>query len=197
MRNSCSSNQFTVEELTRGQKCGDRLFSDVIELQKFGVVHLAERMENGGAFKISTAGFNQRSGKQRYTPHCPFAWFARTIGVCQTNQAANTPISFKTSSTSTTIATCPSSQGSSSQRQMLHLMACMHNKRSSKVLQQDRIEEIATDCELIQFLRRQYRKRRSRLRSFFSLKTVQGIHFVKFHLPMATMSSSAHTESHV
>lgn len=60
----------------------------------------------------------------------------------------------------------------------------MHHKRSSKILQQDRIETITTDCALIDFLRTQYRQRRSRLRSTLSLRTVQGIYFVKFHLPM-------------
>ncbi|KAF1366089.1 hypothetical protein EJ07DRAFT_170862 [Lizonia empirigonia] len=63
-------------------------------------------------------------------------------------------------------------------------MACMHNKRASKILQQDRIEGVTTDIALIHFLRSQYRKRLSRLRTTLSLKCIQGIFFVKFYLPM-------------
>ncbi|KAF3045542.1 hypothetical protein E8E12_009520 [Didymella heteroderae] len=165
-------------------RCGDRLFSDAIELQENGVQELATRMEDSSGVKVAIAGYNLHSGNQQYNLPRRFAWFGRTNGACQTNQAANIPMYSSTSSASASTAACTSSQGPSAQKQMLHLMAYMHNKRSSKILQQDRIEDVATDCDLIRFLRRQYRKRRSRFRSFLSLKTVQGIHFVKSHLPM-------------
>jgi hypothetical protein len=141
-------------------------------------------MEASSGMKVAVSGYSQQSGDQRYTLPRHFTWFGRSNGACHTNQAANNPAPSSTSSTSASTATCTSTQGSSVHKQMLYLMACMHHKRSSKILQQDRIENVATDCELIRFLRCQYRKRRSRLRSFLSLKTVQGIHFVKFHLPM-------------
>ncbi|KAF3032468.1 hypothetical protein E8E12_003449 [Didymella heteroderae] len=165
-------------------KCGDQLFSDVTELQENGVPELATRMEDSSGVKVAIAGYNQYSGNQQYTLPRHLAWFRRSNGACHSNQAAKIPTPSSTLSSSATTATSTPSHGTSTQKQMLHLLACMHNKRSSKILQQDRIEDVATDCELIRFLRCQYRKRRSRLRSFLSLKTVQGIHFVKFHLPM-------------
>jgi hypothetical protein len=137
-------------------------------------------MKDSIGIKVAVAGYNRRSGTQQYNFSFHHTWFGTTKGVCPTKLGPNESTSSNTSSTLTSMI----SQGITAQNQMLHLMACMHNKRSSKILQQDRIEDIATDCELICFLRKQYRKRRSRLRSFLSLKTVQGIHFVKFHLPM-------------
>ncbi|KAF2621164.1 hypothetical protein BU25DRAFT_463894 [Macroventuria anomochaeta] len=110
-------------------------------------------------------------------------WSGSTSGSASQgkNQASsNDPLA----STSVSAAACCSSPGTTKLGLMLHLMACIHNKSSSKILLQDRIEKIDTDYDLIQFLRLQYRRSRGRLRTKFSLKSVRGIHFVKFHLPM-------------
>lgn len=68
--------------------------------------------------------------------------------------------------------------------QMLHLLACMHSGRSGKSLAQDRIEAFNTDRQLFCFIRQQFYIHRGKFRSLFSFKTVKGIHFTKFRLPM-------------
>lgn len=70
------------------------------------------------------------------------------------------------------------------QTRMLHLLSCMHAGRSRKSLAQDRIETFNTDRQLFCFIRQQYRIHRGRFKALFSLKTVKGIYFTKFRLPM-------------
>lgn len=141
-------------------------------------------MQDSAETQVVSTAYNQHSGNQKYNiPRC-LRWFISTDTACRTNGQHATQLSSISSSTSASTVTCTANQGSIPQKPMLHLMACMHNRRSGKILQQDRIEGVSTDCDLIQFLRNQYRRRRSRLRSIFSLKCVQGIFFVKFHLPM-------------
>lgn len=79
--------------------------------------------------------------------------------------------------------TC-SSSGTPSRLQLLHLLACMHAGRFRKMLHQDRIETVMNDRELFCFLRQQYARNCGRMRAFLSLKTVQGIFFTKFRLPV-------------
>jgi hypothetical protein len=60
----------------------------------------------------------------------------------------------------------------------------MHLNRLRKVLQQERIEEVTTDRALLCFLRTQYLRHRGRFLHMLSLKSVKGISFVKFRLPI-------------
>ena len=70
------------------------------------------------------------------------------------------------------------------QQSILHLLACMHRNRLRKVLQQERIEDVTTDRALLCFLRKQYLRHRGRFLHMLSLKSVKGISFVKFRLPI-------------
>lgn len=67
---------------------------------------------------------------------------------------------------------------------MLHLSACMHKGRFRKSLHQDRIDTVSTDRKLFCFLRQRFTRHRGRFSTLLSLKTVTGIFFIKFRLPM-------------
>ncbi|UPX10023.1 uncharacterized protein EKO05_0000699 [Ascochyta rabiei] len=166
--------------------CGENIFSDIKELQKGGIRELAARMQDSTGVKVVPSSYNQRSGNQQYSIPVHLKWFRSTPTSSQTGRRKTTRLSSDQSSTTASTTTCAANQGSKPHKPMLHLMACVHDGRSGMILQQDRIEELFTDCALIQFLRTQYRKRRSRLRTILSLKRVQGIFFVKFHLPMGS-----------
>lgn len=60
----------------------------------------------------------------------------------------------------------------------------MHRNQLRKVLHQDRIEDVTTDRTLLCFLRIQYLRHRGRFLHMLSLKSVKGIFFVKFRLPI-------------
>lgn len=131
--------------------------------------------------------YRQHASSQRHTVTRHLQWFGGKSNISKTapprkSQPTSTRSQPVASSQSTN--TAATSQNTVVQNNLLHLMACVHDKGPIKILLQDRIQDVATDRALIQFLRNQYRRHRSRLRSLFSLKCVQGIHFVRFHLPL-------------
>jgi hypothetical protein len=86
--------------------------------------------------------------------------------------------------TSSSIALGSATAQSSSDRQTLHLMACIHRDPLRKSLQQDRIDGITTDPQILSFMRQQYIRHRGRTLNILSLKRVKEVCFVKFWLPM-------------
>lgn len=60
----------------------------------------------------------------------------------------------------------------------------MYRDRSRKILNQDLLENVGTDRELFTFMQQQYIRHQGRFRNMLSLKSVQGIFFVKFNLPV-------------
>jgi hypothetical protein len=60
----------------------------------------------------------------------------------------------------------------------------MHRNHQRKVLQQDRIEDVTTDRTLLNFLQKQYIRHRGRFLHRVYLKSVKGMFFVKFRLPI-------------
>lgn len=75
-------------------------------------------------------------------------------------------------------------------QQMLHLMACLQRGRYRRIVHQDRIEGITTDRALFAFLKNQTARHRGRMRKLFSLKSVQGIHFVKVSIEAVLITTS-------
>jgi hypothetical protein len=71
----------------------------------------------------------------------------------------------------------------STQQQVLHLMACMHRDPVRRFVQQDRIETLTTDRDILHFMRQNHVRHRT-ISRMLSLKRVKGIYFVKFWLPI-------------
>lgn len=61
----------------------------------------------------------------------------------------------------------------------LHLLSCMEKGRHTVELHQELITHIMDDRQLFHTLRRSYHEHRGRLRSYWSLRTVHSIHFMK------------------
>lgn len=173
--------------LTLFQGCGDRLFSDVQELQEGGVLELASRMQESTGAKVICTAYSKHSANQQYTGSHHLRWFRNGTSGSHPTQQQTIPLS---SATTASLASAVSSSVNTANQNtppndtLLYLMACVHDKGSDKVLLQDRIQGVSTDRALVQFLREQYKRHRSWLRSAISLKRVQGIFFVRFHLPL-------------
>jgi hypothetical protein len=61
----------------------------------------------------------------------------------------------------------------------LYFIACMDGGRFHRTVHQDTIGSIVTDRELFLFMRQIVTKRRSCFRRAFSLRRIEGLHFVK------------------
>lgn len=61
----------------------------------------------------------------------------------------------------------------------LYLMACAHKTERRRHLLQDPIDSVSTDRALFHFMKQQLRRNQSRARQFFSMRSVQGMYFVK------------------
>ena len=61
----------------------------------------------------------------------------------------------------------------------LHLFLCIEHGRYKVDFQQKLVTDISHDRELFQALRAQYHESRGRLRSYWSLRAVHSIHFMK------------------
>ncbi|KAJ8114613.1 hypothetical protein OPT61_g3548 [Boeremia exigua] len=166
-------------------ECGDRLFSDVVELQANGVKDLIALMEASSRIRVVATPYRNNSSNQQYTGSRHLRWFGSGSRLCsQNNQPPTQPSPTQPSPSTASTNTSTTQQDGTTEDALLHLMACVDDEGADKILLQDRIQNITTDRALIQFLRNQYRRHRSRLRSFLSLRCVQGIHFVKFYLPL-------------
>lgn len=64
-------------------------------------------------------------------------------------------------------------------QKVLHLMACIQRGRYRRVLDQKRIDHISTDRDLFRFMKLQSSLYHGHIRRFFSMKSVQGLYFVK------------------
>jgi hypothetical protein len=168
------------------QQCGDSLFSDVKEYRESGISELVAYMERSTGGKVLSAPYRTHSGNQQYIAPRPLRWLRNGFRKLSVALAGLTRASsgLPQHNNQSSVAGACTSNNTSATTSSLHLMACMHQNRTRKILQQDRLGNISTDRDLLCFLRRQYVRHRGRILNMFSFKSVQGIFFVKFNLPM-------------
>jgi len=138
------------------------------------------RRTSGAKVRVST--HSHQSGNQQYIAPHPIQWIRKavtSIFVGSSRRSSSCLPQHNTPCTATSTTNNPQPQQS-----ILHLLACMHRNRLRKVLQQERIEDVTTDRALLCFLRKQYLRHRGRFLHMLSLKSVKGISFVKFRLPI-------------
>lgn len=145
-------------------------------------------MEQHTHTKVSTSSYSTQSGNEQYIAPQPVRWIRGCIAkLTSATGTSNKPapcLPQHNNNITSPSSTTNSSQLAATQPPTLHLLACMHQNRSRKILQQDRIEAITTDRALLCFMHDQYKRHRGRILHFLSLKSVQGIFFVKFRLPI-------------
>lgn len=164
------------------QACGESLHSDMAELRKGGIGELVDHMRRTSGAKVRASAHNHQSGNQQYIVPHPIQWIRRAVTSLfggSTKKSSSCLPQHNIPCTVTTSAGNPQPQQS-----ILYLLACMHRNRLRKILQQERIEDVATDRALLCFLRKQYLRHRGRFLHVLSLKSVKGISFVKFRLPI-------------
>ncbi|KAF2145778.1 uncharacterized protein K452DRAFT_125379 [Aplosporella prunicola CBS 121167] len=161
--------------------CGKRLFDDYRELEPDSLEELREFLEESSKVMKRDGSSQTRnsspdkgllSGLGASIRNC---FNSKSTTPCQDpclpsynpQQVANAP---------TTNSTNPKMLPST------HLMLCMSASRFGVNLYQEDVSSLQADCELFPYLREAYTLRRGRIRSFFSLRTVESIDFVKFDL---------------
>jgi hypothetical protein len=170
--------------LTSGQKCGQQFFGDVKEYRADGIKELIEKMSRSTGAKVTVVPYNKTSNSQHWVLKAP-SWLQKFTRTSNTGQKRalgstgclpqhNTP-NQSSSSTSSTLA--PSTTAPTKPK--LHLLACTHRTQRQKCLLQDSIDGVSTDQALFCFMKQQLQHSRSRIRSILSMRSVQGMFFVK------------------
>ncbi|RII23115.1 hypothetical protein CUC08_Gglean011937 [Alternaria sp. MG1] len=168
-------------------KCGDSIYSDIMELREGGIAELVDCMQRSSGVKVHAAPHNRQSGNQQYIVPRPDRWLRNAIikvGTAFGGSSKSSPSCLPQHNSPYAATSCSTSTSSSPTKKILHLSMCMHRTRRRKIVKQDRVDEITTDRTLLRFLQRQYATHRGRFLNIARLKTVQRIVFVKFRLPM-------------
>jgi hypothetical protein len=145
---------------------------------------------------VRVSSYHQQNSKQQYIGPRPIQWIRNAMrkigmGLGRTAQPSNCLPQHNTQCP-TTASSVPNN--STPQQDVLHLLACMHRNRVRIGLNQDRIEGVTTDRTLLCFLRRQYMRHRSGFLRMLSFKSIKGLLFVKFWLPIGGSVNIRHHE---
>ncbi|CAI6335686.1 unnamed protein product [Periconia digitata] len=164
--------------------CGDSFIGDFTEHQASGISNMATHMERLTGAKVTSITSHSENTAPKTTGQHPGLWLRNameSLGSLVNKRSKQRTLPQHTPNTA--VGTSTPGHGSQ-QGQMLHLLSCLHAGRFRKTLAQDRIESFKTDRQLFYFIRDQYRVHRGRIKGLLSLKTVKGIYFTKFRLPM-------------
>ncbi|KAH7076750.1 hypothetical protein BKA63DRAFT_602499 [Paraphoma chrysanthemicola] len=165
-------------------RCGDELHGDVVEFRAGGISRLIERMQRSTGTKVIATTYSQNGSNQQYISAAP-AWMraaARKISSAF-SRSENLKECLPRHTNQTTPSTSAHSGSSHTPIQNLLLMACMQgDQQLRRIVHQDPIDDITTDKALFTFMKMQLTKRRNSLGRLFSLRCIQGLHFVKFRL---------------
>ncbi|KAH7116191.1 hypothetical protein B0J11DRAFT_443760 [Dendryphion nanum] len=160
-------------------KCGKSGFFDVIEHEPGGALDLGSRIEYATGRSPLPVSDSQNHVDLQMFIHGIRVWVQDAFR--KWRRLSQTP-TLPRHSTHPTTAT--SSEPPPVQQESLHIMTCVQKGRYGKIVFQDRIETIDNDRKLFLFLKEQLARRRGRLTSILSLRTMQGIFFIKFRLSL-------------
>lgn len=143
-------------------------------------------MQCTSSAKVHASRYSQSSGNQHYIVPHPGRWVRNAlVKITSAFSGPSKPAGcLPQHSTTSPLLICSTSSNNPPQKRLLHLLACIHRNRFRKVLQQDRVEDVLTDRALLRFLKKQYLRHRGKLLYVVCLKSVKGIFFVRFHLPI-------------
>jgi hypothetical protein len=154
---------------------GKRLYDDYVELEP-GAIEVLQRHLNTSAYRSHVNHQNHGAGRspQNVNLEANSAngsdLFSRDI----TDQAQTSGFG----SIESVLSRTDVEQGDKATR-TLHLLSCMESGRYGVELHQELITHIMDDLQLFRTLRRSYQKHRGSLKSYWSLRTIQSIHFMK------------------
>ncbi|PVI00188.1 hypothetical protein DM02DRAFT_494166, partial [Periconia macrospinosa] len=164
--------------------CGERFVGDFIEHKTNGIANMITRMQQSTKATVTSVTSEPEKTSPNPTGQHPGLWLRNglTSLVGSFNKQSKQCALPQHTSNATASSSTPNQNAP--QRQMLHLLSCMHAGRFRKSLAQDRIETFNTDRQLFSFISRKFCAHRGRFKNLLSLKTVKGIYFTKFRLPM-------------
>lgn len=143
-------------------------------------------MQRTSGIKVRISSYSQHSGNQRYVMPHPSQWIQNALKKIRSvfSSSPKPPACLPQHNPPQPATACSSTNNTSPQQRILRLLTCMHRDRFRKILHQDVMEKVTTDCTLLCFLQKQYLRHRGRFLHMLSLKRVKGIFFVKFRLPI-------------
>ncbi|KAF3035625.1 hypothetical protein E8E11_004888 [Didymella keratinophila] len=171
-------------------RCGESLFGDVKEYRPGGAQALVEQMHRSTGAKVAVTSYSKTFTNQNWVFRVPR--MVRRLTSNLSSKKAGTSDSEEClpqhngasqaapSTGATTNVTAPPSSS-------LHLLACFHLTQRRKCLLQDHVDAVSTDQALFSFIKQQLQRNRSRIRSIFTMRSVQGMFFVKFRLRMGNV----------
>ncbi|KAH7086938.1 hypothetical protein FB567DRAFT_443733 [Paraphoma chrysanthemicola] len=165
-------------------RCGDELHGDVVEFRAGGISRLIERMQRSTGTKVMATTYNENGPNQQYISPAP-AWIRAAAGKISStfSRSGNLKECLPQHTNQITPSTSAPSSSSHTPVQNLLLMACMQgDQQLRRIVHQEPIDDITTDKALFTFMKMQLTKRRSSFSQLFSLRSIQGLHFVKFRL---------------
>lgn len=174
---ACAPAVYVTAMTENQQKCGDTFYGDVHEYRAGGVARLIERMQRSMSTRVTATKGSAASNKQRYIVRLP-DWMKSALHNFSGRSNSQTPALPTYNDSGVTLTGVPINNPSVPQ-QTLHVMACMQRGRYRHIVRQDCIEGVTTDRALFSLLRTQLARHRGRMRKLFSLKSVQGLYFVK------------------
>ncbi|KAF2621158.1 hypothetical protein BU25DRAFT_354992 [Macroventuria anomochaeta] len=173
-------------------RCGQQFFGDVKEFRANGVKELIEKMSRSTGAKVTVVPYDSTSTNQNWALKAP-SWVRKLTSTSKFGQAKgsssteylpqhNVPAQCPQSTLST-----PTSNDTVPSKPKIHLLSCTHRTQRRKCLLQDPIDSVFTDRALFCFMQQQLQRNRSRIRSLLSMRSIQGMFFVKFRLRMGNM----------
>lgn len=131
--------------------------------------------------KVTISSYNTASANNGWSFRAPM-WIRQLTNLWSTSRTGTSRFTgslphhnaSNQSSNATSTVNTPIPPGSE-----LFLLACAHKSQRQKHLLQDTINSVSTDQVLFLFLKQQLKRNQSRIRSLLSMRSVQGMYFVK------------------
>jgi hypothetical protein len=153
-------------------------------------------MSRSTGAKVTVLSYNKSSTNQKWTLRAP-TWLQKLHDISMFGQvrASSSTRSLPRHNVhdqcSSSTSSMPAPNAVAPSKPTLHLLACTHRTQRRKCLLQDPIDCVATDRALFCFMKQQLRRSRSRIRSLLSMRSVQGMFFVKVGMSPSDVSCRA------
>lgn len=149
-----------------------------------GARKVAERIVSVAGVQVTVTSYNATSTNQKWTFQIPrwirnLMWISGARANNQPKLPQHCPPTPTSSSTTSTRVGTSSSVGSS-----LRLLACIHRTQDHMHLLQEPIDQVDNDLSLFQYMEKQLKQHRRRIRQLLSLRSVRGVHLVKVRCPL-------------
>ncbi|KAJ6266445.1 hypothetical protein PSV08DRAFT_230177 [Bipolaris maydis] len=170
-------------------RCGESFFGDATEYRHNGIHELTSRMSRSTGANITTTSYSKTSTNQNWNFKLPnwvrrFTITSSSAKAAAPNSGGGLPQYNARNHSAPSTSSAPTTNTPTNSNARLHLLACAHRNERRKCLLQDPINSVSTDRALFCFMKQQIRRNHSRFRNILTMRSIQGMFFVKFRLRM-------------